>query len=84
MNLVAKLETVDSKDDLADFIDQLRHDYENNPNSWENVDLAAYLEAMSAWLGDMDGYYQRLGKPIPNSPSWKLIGEILIASRMYE
>lgn len=84
MDLRTILENVDSKGDLASLIDRLREDFENYPETWENADLASFLEAMSAWLQDMNGYYQNLGEPIPTSPTWKTLGEILLASRTYE
>lgn len=84
MNLIDLLELIHSREDLAEFIDQLRQDFESNPEGWQNADIASYLEAMSAWLRDMDGYYQNLGQPVPNSPTWRLIGDILIASKIYE
>jgi hypothetical protein len=84
MDLRATLEKVDSKDDLAFLVDQLREDLESNPGAWENADLASFLEAMSAWLRDMDGYYQNIGETVPASPTWKTIGEVLLAARIYE
>jgi len=84
MDLRATLEDIDSRDDLVLLIDQLRWDLESNREAWENVDLSSFLESMSAWLRDMDGYYQNIGEPVPASPTWKTIGEILLASRVYE
>ena len=84
MYIENQLEAINSRDDLATWIDQLRQDYLNNPVTWENRDLPAYLEALSAWLRDMDGYYARMGRDMPNAPTWQLIGEILLAAKMYE
>lgn len=84
VNLRAALEDVNSKDDLACLVDQLRRDLESNPEAWENTDLVSFLEAMSAWLRDMDGYYQNRGELVLTSPTWRTIGEILLASRIYE
>lgn len=78
------LESIASKEDLAELIDELRRDLVHNPDTWENVDLAAYLEALAGWLRDMEGYYEHRGEPVPTNPSWKLLGEILMAARMYE
>jgi hypothetical protein len=60
IDLHTALEDISSKDDLAFWLEQLREDLENNSEAWENTDLASFLEAMSAWLRDMDGYYQNL------------------------
>ncbi len=77
----AALESIASKEDLAELIDELRRDLVHNPDTWENVDLAAYLEALAGWLRDMEGYYEHRGEPVP---TWKLLGEILPAVKMYE
>jgi hypothetical protein len=84
MDLNGMLEEINSKDDLALLVDQLRWDLDRNPEAWENANLASFLEAMSAWLRDMDGYYLNLGKTVPTLPTWRTIGEILLASRIYE
>jgi len=42
------------------------------------------LEAASAWVTDMDGYFLNQGRPIPDSPSWALIATILSAALIYE
>lgn len=84
MALHMALEQIGSREELALFVDELRRDLESNPGSWENAELASFLEAMSAWLWDMDGYYRNLGQSTPTSPTWKTLGEILLASRIYE
>ena len=38
------------------------------PEEWENRDLPSYLEAIAAWVDDMDGYYRNLGEDSPTSP----------------
>jgi hypothetical protein len=84
MDLITLVEAIGSREDLAVFVDHLRRDFENNPEGWENAGIAAYLEAMSACIRDMDGYYQNIGETMPHTPSWKTIGEILLTARIYE
>ncbi len=84
MDATAVVESVTSKEELAELIGQLRHDLAHHPDTWENTDLASYLEAISAWLRDMDGYFQNRGELPPTNPSWKLLGEILLAAKTYE
>ena len=47
-------------------------------------DLPAFLEAMAAWVEDMEGYYQNRGEELPDQPRWRTLGEILLAARVYE
>ena len=84
MKLLAMLETIGSREDLAALVDQMRKDFEKDPSGWENADIASFLEAMAAWLRDMDGYYLNRGECVPNTPTWRTIGEILLAARSYE
>ncbi|WP_436967451.1 DUF7660 family protein [Brevibacillus brevis] len=48
MDLFEKCENVDSKEELIKFIKALRHDFLVNPEEWENLSLAAFLEAMKS------------------------------------
>ncbi|MCG5213083.1 DUF7660 family protein [Streptosporangium sp. KLBMP 9127] len=71
---------VHSKEDLSDFILELRESMTGEPDSWENLTLDNYLEAMSAWLHDSD----LPSEIVTSGPSWQFIAEILIAAAIYE
>ena len=77
-------DSVQNRDDLVQFIQALRADLRDNPDDWENTSLDDYLEAMAAWIDDCDGYYKNTGQPIPKTPSWKMLADILMAAKMYE
>ncbi|MEI5908691.1 hypothetical protein WAK64_16710 [Bacillus spongiae] len=79
-----KVEEVKSREDLIKFLLHLRKDLQTKGNAWENITLKDYLEAMEAWVEDMDGYYLNTNQPIPKQPSWKTIADILYAATMYE
>jgi hypothetical protein len=76
--------SVASKEDLADFIDALRQDFIANPEEWENSTVDRFLDAMSAWVRDMDGYYQKTGMAPVISPNWSVFADILAAAKIYE
>ncbi|GAM99353.1 hypothetical protein U91I_03002 [alpha proteobacterium U9-1i] len=78
--LVEALKRVETKGDLVAFIQMLAA----RSGAFANADLPNYLEAMSAWLADSDGYYSSSGQPIPSVPNWRNIGELLLAASMYE
>lgn len=59
-------------------------DLRSRPDAWENASLDRYLEALAAWVEDMDGYYQNRGQAAPEQPNWKTLGEILLAATTYE
>ncbi|WP_066074839.1 DUF7660 family protein [Neobacillus soli] len=84
MELYERLESVKSREDLIKFIFHLRMDLKTNSDEWGNITLENYLEAMEAWITDMDGVYLNQNQPMPKQPSWKTIADILYASSMYE
>ena len=72
-----KVDTISSREDFVCFVRDLLQGYRHKPDAWENRDLETYLEAIAAWVEDMDGYYGNRGEPVPPQPSWKLFGEVL-------
>ncbi len=73
-----------SRQDFVAFTRTLAEDARRNPGEWENRDLPSFLAALAAWIEDMDGYYANQGEPIPEPPTWKAMGEFLLAARVYE
>ena len=76
--------SIQSREDLVDFVRDLIADLQRNPADWENSKLETYLEALAAWVEDMDGYSQDRKETTPTEPSWRLLGEIPLAARVYE
>ncbi|WP_444921819.1 hypothetical protein ACJJID_05465 [Microbulbifer sp. CnH-101-G] len=84
LNLLENLNQIKTRDDFSKFVLDILNDYKNNSSSWENADLASFLEAIAAWADDMDGFYANQGEEIPENIHWKVFAEILYAARMYE
>jgi hypothetical protein len=80
----SRVEKIDSRADLVDFIKELRDDCLKNSLSWENRDLPSFLGALAAWAEDMDGYYKNCGKVVPSAPNWRTFAKMLAAARAYE
>lgn len=79
MDLFEKCNNVDSKNELIEFIKALRHDLQVNPDEWENLSLAIFLEAMESWMEDtIDMGY------LPDQPTWKSLAAILCMGKIYE
>ena len=51
-------ESVSNHKWLQAFINRLRDDFATHPDSWESVTLDDHLEAIEAWLHDLDGVCQ--------------------------
>ncbi|MHC5542019.1 DUF7660 family protein [Singulisphaera rosea] len=83
-NLNDQVEAIRTRDDFAEFARHLLDDLRTYPADWENRTLEAYLEALAAWNEDCDGYYRNRGEATPLQPSWKSLGELLLAAKMYE
>jgi hypothetical protein len=84
MELREMAEKIQTRDDLVLFINHLVQDLRTRPERWENASLDAYLAAIAAWVQDMEGYYRNRGETTPHHLTWKNVGEILLAARIYE
>jgi hypothetical protein len=84
MELHERVERIRSREELVDFIHALRADLLARPDEWENPTLERFLEALAAWTGSMDAAYQNTGREVPDQPSWKVLGDMLMAAKMYE
>lgn len=79
-----KINEINSKEDFVNFVELLISNLKSNPEEWTNKTLPEYLESISSWTEDMEGYYQNNDMPIPENINWKVFANILIAAKMYE
>jgi hypothetical protein len=84
MTLDEHTNSIRSRADFVAFVKALSKDFRDNPATWENASLESFLEALGAWVEDMDGYYINQGKPVPQQPDWKVAADMLMAAKMYE
>jgi hypothetical protein len=84
MNPGSVIQSVNSREDFITFLEKLRANFLEHPDEWKNSSLEDFLEAMAAWVEDMDGYYENNELPVPVVPSWKSVAEMLIAAKIYE
>lgn len=84
MSIIKSVDKITSRTELALFVKELRTSLLNEPEEWENIKLVDYLEAMEAWIIDMEGYYKNNNLEVPENPSWKTMAEILYAAKDYE
>ena len=83
-NLKNEIENISTKDEFLKFVEFLKTDFKNNPDSWVNKTLSDYLEGISSWTEDMEGYYKYNNSPIPENIPWNVFANILLAAKMYE
>ena len=79
-----KINEIHSKEDFINFVELLVSNLKSNPEEWTNKTLSEYLESISSWTEDMEGYYQNNSIAIPENVDWKVFANILIAAKMYE
>lgn len=53
-----------TKQEFILFIENLRTDFIENKKQWENKTIEDYLEAMSRYVEDIDGYYKNTNQDI--------------------
>jgi hypothetical protein len=67
------------------FLHLLREDFLNNKSDWENYDMDSFLEALSAYAKDLQGYYNNSEQKIDaDVPSWQAFADILLGAKIYE
>lgn len=73
-----------TREDVVAFLRNLCDSLETSPEEWENPTLSSYLDAMAAWIDDMDGYYANRGEAPPTDLTWGILRDILSAAKVYE
>ena len=74
-----------TKQEFILFIENFRTDFIENKEQWENKSIEDYLEAISRYTEDIDGYYKNTNQDINlEKVDWKVFADILKGSSMYE
>ena len=84
MDVVEARDSIKTRQDLGRFVLALRDDLLNNGDAWENPTLDRFLDALAAWIADMEGYFKNQNKVEPDQPDWSLVGQMLFAASIYE
>ncbi len=84
MHFTDEISAVNTKEDFLKFLSLMRDDLRINPAGWENTDLPSFLEAMQAWIADLEGYYSHIGAPTPENINWRIFVDILSGAGTYE
>ena len=76
--------TIVTREDFVAFLEEFRSDLAKAPSACENPSLGDFLEAMTAWTRDMDGYYRNTGQEAPIEPNWQTFADILNGAKVCE
>lgn len=74
---IEMLGKIKSRDDFIEFMRLFT-------SSALDSSVISYLEALTAWAHDMDGYYSNIGKAVPTDINWDFIATLLYAGSIYE
>ncbi len=67
------------------FLDLLRKDFLYNSENWENKSLPDFLEALSAYTKDIQGYYDNMKQDVnADQPNWQTFADIFKGAIIYE
>lgn len=70
---------------FIEFMETLLKDFDKNADNWENRTLRDFLEALSAYANDVQGYYNNCNISIDaNTPSWRVFADIMQGATIYE
>lgn len=76
---------VTDRQTFIEFLDLLRQDFLDNPESWENKTLPDFLEALSAYTEDIQGYYDNKKLNVnANKSDWSTFADIFKGAKIYE
>jgi hypothetical protein len=72
----AKLESIRTRDDLAEFVAILAQAV--TVDAFEYQDLSSYLSGLRGVILGLNGLEKNTGIPNPDPPDWRLVGRILL------
>ncbi|WP_340377820.1 hypothetical protein U5640_24025 [Streptomyces sp. SS7] len=75
---------VTSREELVAFIAQLRDDFVERGDQWENATLDRFLDALTAWIDASPGWYRNFDQEMPPNGDWTLFARALSAAVVYE
>ena len=76
---------VTDRQTFIEFLALLRKDFLDNPDSWENKTLPDFLEALSAYAEDIQGYYDNMKFNVnADQPNWQTFADIFKGATIYE
>ena len=76
---------VTDRQSFSEFINLLRQELIDNPESWENNSLPNFLEALSRYANDIKSYYDNMKQDVnADQPNWQTFADILRGATIYE
>ena len=88
MSLREQAAAIQSREDLVAFLATLSRDaHHPSPDWWEqwqNTSVWSYLAAVASILEIQGATYEGVDEPVLEQPTWRYIGELLLAAKYQE
>ncbi|MDE5891786.1 MAG: hypothetical protein K2H45_02560 [Acetatifactor sp.] len=84
MQVCELIEQVRTREDFVRFLHKLEEDSHINMDEWENKDISSYLDSVSSWVEDMDGYYENMNIEPPKDVDWRFLATLFYVGKIYE
>lgn len=76
---------VASREDFVRLVEAMHADLVGScATEWENNSLERFIEALAAFAGSLDSYWQNRGEGISQQPTWATFALLLTAATGYE
>ncbi|MDR2271488.1 MAG: hypothetical protein LBF27_11350 [Sphingobacterium sp.] len=76
---------VKDKQSFIKFLDLLRLDFLQHPETWENKTLPDFLEALASYAEDIQGYYDNTDANVDaGKAAWSTFADIFKGAKVYE
>ena len=76
-------QSVASRNNFVSFVELLNQNLKTHSDEWENGDLHSFLEGLSVFTSDMEGYYKNMGEDVDvEAISWRMMAQMLLAAKV--
>ena len=83
--MLMQYQEISDRKSFVDFVELLIEDLKLSGTTWENKTLPDFLEALSRYTEDIQGYYDNTNQQTDaDIPSWKVFADILMGASIYE
>lgn len=84
LDFTQQAKLIENKHDFIELIRVLANYLNEHPIDQSDLTVTTYLQSIAAWTNDMDGYYLNRNEEPPQNPTWRTLGEIIVAALYYE
>lgn len=75
---------VETREELIEFLEALMEDVRKNRAEWRGNDkLDYFLDGVSGWLANLEGWCKNNNIPLPEQPTWRLVAQMFMAGKYF-